>query len=136
MLKIRGSPVGIGTSPKAKENAPLVVLAHVVPESHVELSLEGWILFPVPLDEAQERLVSSMISERRRHRMTLREIHPRGEESFEEIGPIRVEESLQVHAMEIGSMLQQKVDKIPASRAQGDVQREVLLEIDLVPVLQ
>ncbi len=106
----------------------------VVSESDVELGLDLWLVQPMPLREAEERLVARVVAEAVGEGVARRQVGAETPKPFVELRVIGVTERVDAHLLRIGAPVQKQVEEVPSPQPKGGVERMLRFGRPLVAV--
>ncbi len=108
----------------------------MVTKGDIQLLLDSWILDPMPLDEPQKRAVRSAMTEDICHHVSLRQVIAGRPETLIEFGIVSLKHRIGVDALDISAPFEKKVEQVPASGPERQVERPISLKLEQVAIAQ
>ena len=120
--------------PKAEHDALLISFVGMMYKRDIQLLLHLGIVLSMPFREAEQRLVARVIGKRVCKLMVRGQIDAQPTKSFKECGVIAVEQITETKPPRIGTPFQEQIEEVSSSSAQGQIQRAVRLQVEIVAI--
>ena len=120
--------------PKAEHDALLISFVGMMYKRDIQLLLHLGVVLSMPFREAEQRLVARVIGKRVCKLMVRGQIDAQPTKSFKECGVIAVEQITETNPPRIGTPFQEQIEEVSSSSAQGQIQRAVRLQVEIVAI--
>ena len=120
--------------PKAEHDALLISFVRMMYKRDIQLLLHLGIVLSMPFREAKQRLVARVLGKRVCKLMVRGQIDAQPTKSFKECSVIAVEQITETNPPRIGTPFQEQIEEVSSSSAQGQIQRAVRLQVEIVAI--